>query len=98
MLSHGCATVRTVVPCKPVIACQHPVIDPSTSAGMARGILDYQEALDQCNALNAAEAVDEAELSAFEKVRQSVLEFEAPDLSTLKSKLNPFKEETPSPL
>ncbi|AKF13968.1 putative Rz1-like protein [Pseudomonas phage vB_PaeP_SPCB] len=32
--------------------CEHPLIDPTTQAGLIRAVAAYQDALDLCNALN----------------------------------------------
>ncbi|CAX63168.1 Rz-like spanin [Pseudomonas phage phikF77] len=36
----------------PAVLCEHPLIDPTTQAGLIRAVAAYQDALDLCNALN----------------------------------------------
>lgn len=81
LLCTGCATQRIVVPCKPTIQCPHPEIDPSTNAGLAEAVLQYQEALDQCNALNAAVPAQDANPSLWERIKADAgsIELSLPD-------------------
>ena len=49
LLLQGCAS--TPVANEPV-RCEHPLVQPRTNGGLAKAVLLYSEALDQCNALN----------------------------------------------
>lgn len=46
----GCASGSSVS--VNAVQCQHPVVDVSTNGGLNQGLLDYADALDQCNILN----------------------------------------------
>ena len=57
MLLAACATQESIV-VPPVHKCIHPTIDPTTNAGLVRGILMYHDSLDTCNAENGFSPVD----------------------------------------
>lgn len=46
----GCASGSSVH--VDAVPCHHPVVDVSSNGGLARGLLDYADAIDTCNALN----------------------------------------------
>ena len=66
--------------------CPHPEIDLTTNGGMVEAVQDYQQALDDCNAMH--DAVDD-EIN-FPKI--GTFEFTLPDLDWI----NPFKGEDKS--
>lgn len=49
LLLTGCASKSAV---NEPVRCLHPQVDVRTNGGMARAVLLYSEAVDQCNALN----------------------------------------------
>ncbi|UOL50889.1 putative Rz1 protein [Pseudomonas phage SoKa] len=46
----ACASVSTA-PTDPDVPCPHPIVSTATVGGLTRGLLDYADALDYCNAL-----------------------------------------------
>lgn len=44
------------------IQCQHPTVDVSTHGGLAKGLLDYADAVDTCNTLNGVYSIEVEEL------------------------------------
>lgn len=49
LLLTGCASTSAV---NEPVRCQHPLVDVRTNSGLAKAVLLYSEALDQCNALH----------------------------------------------
>lgn len=49
LLLTGCASTSAV---NEPVRCLHPQVDVRTNGGVAKAVLLYSEALDQCNALN----------------------------------------------
>lgn len=49
LLLTGCAGTSAV---NESVRCQHPLVHVRTNSGLAKAVLLYSEALDQCNALN----------------------------------------------
>ncbi|MNJ09287.1 hypothetical protein D3C77_34290 [compost metagenome] len=48
----GCASDYAAVEFVP---CQHPLVDVRSAGGLAKGLLDYADAIDTCNTLNGQE-------------------------------------------
>lgn len=52
LLLQGCAKAPVANEANEPVRCLHPLIDARTNGGLAKAVLLYSEALDQCNALN----------------------------------------------
>lgn len=50
MLLTGCVVRSGVV--KTAVRCEHPVVHPQTLGGLVKGISDYYDQVEICNALN----------------------------------------------
>ena len=57
VLSLGCArTSPAPLPELQKPPCKHPLVDPTSNAGLVQGILRYAEALDECSLNGAGQA------------------------------------------
>lgn len=52
----ACASGSAVVEFVP---CEHPTVDAKSTGGLAKGLLDYADAVDTCNTLNGHPATQD---------------------------------------